>query len=122
MNLWLDAQLSPMIAKWINDQDLRVSATPLRDIGLLKASDREIFQKARMSGAIIVTKDRDFLLLLKDEGHPPQVIWLRVGNSNNIFLQQVLISTLPKALELLREGEPWVEIRMNLKNRSLYAE
>ena len=52
MNLWLDAQLSPLIAKWINDQGLRVSATPLRDIGLLKASDREIFQKARMSGAI----------------------------------------------------------------------
>ena len=75
-----------------------------------------------MSGAIIVTKDRDFLLLLKDEGPPPQVIWLRVGNSNNIFLQQVLSSTLPKALELLREGEPWVEIRMKLKNRSLYAE
>ncbi|WP_341880228.1 DUF5615 family PIN-like protein [Synechococcus sp. UW140] len=98
MNLWLDAQLSPLIAKWINDQGLRVSATPLRDIGLLKASDREIFQKARMSGAIIVTKDRDFLLLLKDEGPPPQ------------------------ALELLREGEPWVEIRMKLKNRSLYAE
>lgn len=122
MNLWLYAQLSPLIAKWINDQYPNVSAIPLRDIGLLKASDRENFQQARISGAIIATKDRDFLSLLKEEGPPPQVIWLRVGNSNNIFLQQVLSSTLPKALELLREGEPWVEIRINQKNRSLYAE
>lgn len=122
MNLWVDAQLSPLIAKWINDQYSNVSAIPLRDIGLLKASDREIFQQARISGVIIATKDRDLLSLLKEEGPPPQVIWLRVGNSNNVFLQQVLSSTLPKALELLREGEPWVEIRINQKNRSLYAE
>jgi predicted nuclease of predicted toxin-antitoxin system len=39
------------------------------------------------------------------------VIWLRLGNSSNAALQQVLAATLEQALELLRSGEPWVEIR-----------
>ena len=43
---------------------------------------------------------------------PLQVIWLRVGNSSNAALQQLLTTTLAQALELLRNGEPWVEIRL----------
>ena len=48
---------------------------------------------------------------MSEQGPPPQVIWLRLGNSSNAALQQVLTTTLPQALELLRSGEPWVEIR-----------
>jgi hypothetical protein len=36
-------------------------------------------------------------------------LWL--GNSSNAALQRVLSTTLPQALELLRNGEPWVEIQ-----------
>jgi hypothetical protein len=38
-------------------------------------------------------------------------VWLRLGNSSNAALQHVLSTTLLQALELLRSGEPWVEIR-----------
>ena len=55
--------------------------------------------------------ERDFIRLLDEQGPPPQVIWLRLGNSSNAALQQVLSTTLLLALELLRNGEPWVEIR-----------
>ena len=41
------------------------------------------------------------------------MIWLRVGNCSNAALQKVLATTLPRAMALLREGEPWVEIRPN---------
>ena len=58
-----------------------------------------------------MTKDRDFLHLLFQQGPPPQVIWLRVGNSSNQALQAVLLRTLKEAVASLREGEPWVEIR-----------
>ena len=50
-------------------------------------------------------------LWLDAQGPPPQVIWLRLGNSSNAALQQVLVTSLLRALELLRSGEPWVEIR-----------
>ena len=58
-----------------------------------------------------MTKDRDFIRLLDEQGPPPQVIWLRLGNSSSAALQQVLSTTSLHALELLRSGEPWVEIR-----------
>ena len=101
MKLWLDAQLPPALARWINEQ-----ATGLRD-----ASDHDIFFKARLAGALVMTKDQDFVQLLGTQGPPPKVIWLRLGNSSNAALQAVLSTTLPKAIELLEGGEPWVEIR-----------
>ncbi|WP_331001431.1 DUF5615 family PIN-like protein [Nostoc sp. WHI] len=44
-------------------------------------------------------------------GTPPQVIWLTCGNTSNARLKEILNSTLPEALELLRSGEALVEIR-----------
>ncbi len=98
MILWLDAQLSPALASWISER-------------FSNADDREIFAQARSAEAIVMTKDRDFLHLLFQQGPPPQVIWLRVGNSSNQALQAVLLRTLKEAVASLREGEPWVEIR-----------
>ena len=48
-----------------------------------------------------MTKDRDFLHLLFEQGPPPQVIWLRVGNSSNQALQAVLLRTLEPALAVV---------------------
>lgn len=111
MKLWLDAQLPPALARWIMDLPLGLEAIAVRDLGLRDAMDPEIFQAARAGGAIVMTEDRDFIRLLDEQGPPPQVIWLRVGNSSTSALQQVLLTTLPAALELLCSGEPWVEIR-----------
>ena len=111
MKLWLHAQLPPALARWINEQAIGLEAIPVRNIGLRDASDHDIFFKARLAGALVMTKDRDFVQLLGTQGPPPKVIWLRLGNSSNAALQAVLSTTLPKAIELLEGGEPWVEIR-----------
>ena len=111
MILWLDAQLSPALASWICDRFAPIQAVPVRELGLHNANDREIFAQARSAGAVVMTKDRDFLHLLFEQGPPPQVIWLRVGNSSNQALQSVLLRTLEKAVACLREGETCVEIR-----------
>jgi len=39
MTIWIDAQLSPAIAKWIAESFL-VQAIALRDLGLRDATDR----------------------------------------------------------------------------------
>ena len=116
MILWLDAQLPPVLARWINSQRFGLEAVPVRDIGLRDATDREIFRQARQAGALVMTKDRDFIDLLNQQGPPPRVIWLRLGNSSNAALQGVLRTTLSVAVDLLKGGEPWVEIR---ESRSL---
>jgi predicted nuclease of predicted toxin-antitoxin system len=82
-------------------------------LGLRDARDIEIFEVARVANAVIMTKDSDFVDLVCRLGIPPQIIWLTCGNVTNRNLRQLLSSTLPKALEKLREGEIIVEISSN---------
>lgn len=109
MTIWIDAQLSPAIAKWIAETFL-VTAVALREIGLRDASDRQIFSAAQQAGAVVMTKDSDFVELINRLGSPPQVIWLTCGNTSNVRLKQILSTTLLQAVQLLQAGEPLVEI------------
>ncbi|MBD2597759.1 DUF5615 family PIN-like protein [Nostoc spongiaeforme FACHB-130] len=109
MTIWIDAHLSPAIATWISNT-FGITALALRDVGLRDAEDLEIFEAAKTQGVIFVTKDSDFVDLVERLGTPPQIIWLTCGNTSNSRLQEILIATLPKALEFLRTGEKLVEI------------
>ena len=40
MTLWLDAQLPPVLARWISEQPWGVDAVAVRELGLRDASDR----------------------------------------------------------------------------------
>ena len=50
--------------------------------GLDESEDHEIWTFAKVNEFTIVTKDSDFNDLSIIRGHPPKVIWLRVGNCN----------------------------------------
>jgi predicted nuclease of predicted toxin-antitoxin system len=109
MTIWIDAQISPAIAAWVC-ASFGVEAVAVRDLGLREATDQEIFSAAKRDKAVVMTKDSDFVLLLERLGPPPQIIWLRCGNTSNARLKEILTSTLPKALGLLKVGERLVEI------------
>ena len=109
MTIWVDAHLSPGIATWITST-FEVEAIALRDLGLRDAEDPEIFEAAKAQEAILITKDSDFVDLVERLGSPPQIIWLTCGNTSNARLREILSETLPRALELLVDGETLVEI------------
>jgi predicted nuclease of predicted toxin-antitoxin system len=109
MIIWIDAQLSPAIANWISS-NFNITALALRDLGLRDAEDLEIFAQAKEQKVILMTKDSDFVDLVKRLGSPPQVIWLTCGNTSNARLKEILTITLPRAIELLNSGEDLVEI------------
>lgn len=109
MTIWIDAQLSPMIAQWIS-QTFGLTAIAVRDLGLRDAKDLQIFTAAKQASVVIMTKDSDFLRLLDQYGSPPQVIWITCGNTSNERLQIILSATLENALALLHAGESIVEI------------
>jgi predicted nuclease of predicted toxin-antitoxin system len=67
MTIWIDAQLSPVIAPWMG-QNFPVEAVALRDIGLRDAQDEEIFAAAKLVGAVVMSKDSDFVNLLDSHG------------------------------------------------------
>jgi predicted nuclease of predicted toxin-antitoxin system len=107
--LWLDAQLSPAVAVWLRMR-FELDAHAVRDLGLRDAEDSDIFAAARNAGAVVMTKDADFVELLQRHGAPPQVIWLRSGNTSNARLKLLLVQALPAVLPMLEAGEPLVEI------------
>ena len=109
MILWIDAQLSPTLAPWIAT-NYGIETHAVRELGLHGAKDARIFQAAREAGAVIMTKDGDFLSLLERLGPPPQVIWVTSGNTSNVRMREILGRSLSSALDLLRLGEPLVEI------------
>jgi predicted nuclease of predicted toxin-antitoxin system len=110
ITIWIDAHLSPAIATWITST-FDVTALALRDLELRDAEDPEIFTAARDQSVIFMTKDSDFVDLVERLGTPPQIIWLTCGNTSNVRLKEILISVLPKALEILCSGEKIVEIK-----------
>lgn len=109
MKLWLDAQLPPKLAAWLA-ADFALEAVAVRDLGLRDAPDRLIFQRARAAGAVIVSKDYDFVSLLTEFGPPPQLLWVTCGNVSNQRMREVFSAVLPAAVQLLEAGSPVVEI------------
>lgn len=109
MILWLDAQLPPALAPWLCGE-CAVRAEAIRDVGLRDATDEQIFFAARAAGAVVVTKDSDFVMLLERHGLPPQIVWLTVGNCSNDALKDIFRSILAATIALLEHGEPLVEI------------
>jgi len=75
MKLWIDAQLSPSLAKWITDNFADIEAVAVRDLDLRDAEDQVIFFSARTADATVMTKDGDFLELQRRLGSPPKIIW-----------------------------------------------
>ncbi len=109
MTIWIDAQLSPSLARWITDT-FGLPARAVRELGLREAKDFPIFQAAREADAIVLTKDADFPHLLQQHGSPPKVLWLTCGNTSNQNVREILSATLLSALKLLEAGESLVEV------------
>jgi predicted nuclease of predicted toxin-antitoxin system len=107
--IWVDAQLSPAVARWITES-FGLEAHAVRDLGLRSAKDPEIFRAARQEGIVVMSKDSDFVDLVERLGPPPQILWVSCGNTSNVWLKQVLSTELPRALQLLERGEQVVEI------------
>jgi predicted nuclease of predicted toxin-antitoxin system len=110
MKLWIDAQLSPALAKWISEKFVVIAAVAVRDLGLRDAEDQVIFFSAREADVTVMTKDSDFLELQRRLGAPPKIIWVTCGNTSNARLRKILASSLQQAVDLLEGGEILVEI------------
>ena len=109
MTIWLDAHLSPAIAPWLS-LTFDITVVPVRDLGLREAQDTPIFAAARAAGVVVMTKDADFAEMVQRLGSPPQIVWLRCGNTSNAALRRVLAREMPAAIIRLVAGEPMIEV------------
>ncbi len=96
MKLLLDEKLSHRLVAAI--QSDFPGSTNVRDVGLQRAEDATIWEFAREHGYMIVSKDADFHQRSFVYGHPPKVVWLRVGNC----ITKQVAGTLQRHVEDLR--------------------
>ena len=63
----------------------------VRSIGLAAADDLVVWEYARDHGFVIVSKDADFHQRSFVQGHPPKVIWVRLGNCTTTDVLALLL-------------------------------
>lgn len=108
MRFLVDQQLPSALAIWLRSQGQ--VAEHVRDIGLRDATDAEIWRAALQAGAVVVTKDEDFIIR-RSVIDGPQILWLRMGNVTNAALLGQMAQVWIGAYALLEDGEPIVEVR-----------
>lgn len=90
---------------------MRQPAASLGSLGLRHTENEEIFVKARAAQVISLTKDQDFAHSVTHLGPPPQVIWLRCGDTSEEQLKELLTRHWDRALEFISKAESLVKIR-----------
>lgn len=109
MKFWLDAHLPPSLAGRMQST-FGVDCRCVRDLGLRDSEDTAIFDAARAAGAVVMTKDDDFVRLIHRHGPPPQIVWLTCGNTSNAALRELFPAAWPDAKKLIEAGEALIEI------------
>ena len=88
VKLLLDQNVSPRLAETL--ADLFPGSAHVQSLGLDRSSDAPVWDFARDNDFIIVTKDVDFSDRSTLLGHPPKVIWIRLGNCTTFLIGSAL--------------------------------
>jgi predicted nuclease of predicted toxin-antitoxin system len=88
VRLLFDENLSRSLVRLLDD--VFPDSEHVSGVGLLSASDEQIWQFARHHGRVIVTKDSDFHERSVVLGGPPKVVWLRCGNRTTLEIAELL--------------------------------
>ena len=109
MKLLLDENLSRRLVPFLSHDFPGSSHVVL--LGLESASDKEVWQRARDDGFVVVTRDADFQELSLVWGAPPQVIRLRTPNQTRAAVLKLLLDNKDIITSaLLSEGRASIEL------------
>ncbi len=88
MKLLLDENISPRLADSL--ADLFPASLHIHALGLAQANDTTIWQYAGQHGYAVLSKDSDFYHASMIRGHPPKLIWVRLGNCSTSDIEKAL--------------------------------
>jgi predicted nuclease of predicted toxin-antitoxin system len=88
VKLLFDENLSDRIVSEV--LDLYPESTHIKSYGLMQTSDTLIWSFAKQHGYAIVSKDADFHQRSLVFGHPPKLVFLRIGNCSKNRITQLL--------------------------------
>lgn len=103
MKLLFDENLSPRL---VNSMRAKFpGSTHVHTIGYGGASDVDVWSYACDGNFIIVTKDVDFSDRSMLYGHPPKVIWIRMGNATTSRIEAALRAQTEQIEAFSRDDE-----------------
>lgn len=108
MRLIVDQQLPPILAAWFRDRG--VDAFHVRELDLTGAADVAIWAEAMRDDAVIVSRDEDFVRLLRHRGGA-RLVWIRIGNCTNPALLTTIQENWPAIRRRLTDGDRLIELR-----------
>ena len=88
MKLLFDQNLSPRLVEALDD--LFPKSAHVQSVGLDRSLDTPLWDFARDNDFAIVTKDVDFSDRSALLGHPPKVVWIRLGNCTTNDIEAAL--------------------------------
>ena len=88
MKLLFDENLSPRLAATLASEFLE--SAHIETLGMRGETDAHIWDYARDSGFVIVSKDNDFCYCSFLYGSPPKIVWLSVGNADTVTIAELL--------------------------------
>jgi predicted nuclease of predicted toxin-antitoxin system len=103
VRLLLDQNLSPWLCLALSDCFPR--SVHVRHIGLRDASDTTIWDYAARNDFAIITKDADFRQRSFLKGHPPKVIWIRLGNCSTSVVETLVRRRASEITAFLADGQ-----------------
>jgi predicted nuclease of predicted toxin-antitoxin system len=119
MKLLVDNALSPLVV-----QGLRTAgydAVHVRDVGLARAADEEIFEWCFANDHVVVSADTDFgtLLALRQQKRPSVLLLRRISQRRPESQLAVLLTNLPEITDALRTGSIVVIEENRIRVRTL---
>lgn len=109
MKLLVDNQLPLALARWLTAQG--DDAVHVLDLGLDKATDRQIWEHAIGDARIVVSKDEDFFHLANRPADEGRLLWIRVGNCRREALVTLFERHWRSIVESFASGQRIVELR-----------
>ncbi len=103
MKLLLDENLSRRLVPFLLHDYPDSSQVVL--LGMESATDKEVWQKAKEDGYVIVTRDADFQELSLVWGQPPKVIRLKTLNQSRAATLKVLLDNREVIIESLMDRD-----------------
>jgi predicted nuclease of predicted toxin-antitoxin system len=95
--------LSPTLVTLL--KDLYPDSTHVHALDLGSTPDHTVWNFARQQGYVLVSKDSDFYELSLLWGHPPKVIWLRLGNCSTREVETLLRHHYPHLQAFFQDSD-----------------
>ncbi|MCC7307818.1 MAG: DUF5615 family PIN-like protein [Acidobacteria bacterium] len=91
MKLLLDQNISWKLVKDLEEEF--PETTHIKSVLSTETTDRDIWDFAKEGGFTVVTKDDDFEQRSVLYGHPPKIVWIRLGNCRTEEIATLILNS-----------------------------